>query len=130
MRCHDFRVNIRCMANLLDEDNSIVPGSVCCLVSCNGGCIVVQTLCVLTLVLAERLRDLARFWSGHCRYWLVDRAVVWCAVIVYGENLWCLTVVMIRGCIPTYIFARIARIPCSFAVWGHACRVAGKGCRT
>ena len=38
-----------------------------------------------------------RFWSGHCSYWLVDRAVVWCAAIVYGENLRCLTVVMIRG---------------------------------
>ena len=60
-------------------------------------------------------------WSGHCSYWLDDRSVVWCVVIVYGDNLLCLTGVMMRSCIPSYILVRISRLPFPFAAWGCGC---------
>ena len=78
------------MANLLDDDNFVIHGGV-------------QTLCVLTLDLAGRPRAPMRFPSGncsYCSYWLNDRAVVLYALIVYGDNLWCLTSVMMKGLHP------------------------------
>ena len=96
MRCYDLRMDLCCMANLLDNYNFVNPD---CVFAWNFGCVVVQTLCVLTFDLVGSSQDLTRIRLEHCS-WLADLTVVWCAVIVYIDNLRCLTVVMTRGCIP------------------------------
>ena len=79
------------MANLLNDDNLVIPGCVRYVTTQSLGYPAVQTPCVSALDLVGRLRDLMHFRPGRCNYWHVDRAMVWCAVVAYGvdQNVTC-----------------------------------------
>ena len=59
MRCYDLRVDLYCMANLLDDEHFVILG---CMFARNFGCTVM--LCVLTLDIVGRSRALMPFWLG------------------------------------------------------------------
>ena len=117
-------MGIRWMAYLSDEDNFVIPGSMCCVTTWSLGCLAVQTPCVLAFDLTGKSHDPNQFRPAHCIYWLVDKAEVWSAVVAYrvnksvtrGKNLWCLYLCMKRP--PSPSPCRLGL--CLLACWNRA----------